>query len=273
MPTLAPTEHESPSTAIGSASATIRRLATSAASSGSDRRGKDQRELVAAEASRRVALATARSQHLRGGLEHPVSRVVTVRVVDGLEAVEIAGEQREAVSRATRRQQRLAQPVEEERAIGESGEAVAEREIVEARVVAHPLRDVVDHRDDADLVAFRDGGPGELEVQDRSVLAHGAEDERHAVAGLQRRAAKAPRHARPVRLRDDVAQRQALRKFVAGTAEQCGAASVQEQQRVADHADRDEIATHECVGGNALQQRSGLNGLGLAHGRRRTRKL
>ena len=269
MPTLAPTEHESPSTAIGSANATIRRLATKRRVVGVGQAREDQRELVAPEARRRVALATARSQYLGRGLEHPVPRVVAVRVVDGFEAVEIACQQREAIARATRRQQRLAQPVEEERAIGEPGEAVAEREIVEPRVVAHPLRDVVDHRDDADFVAFRDGGSGELQVEDRSVLAHGAENDRDAVAGLQRRAAQAPRHARPIRLRDDIAQRQALREFVPRTAEQRGTTSIQEHERVADHADRDEIATHERVGGNALQQGSGPNGFGLTHGRRR----
>ena len=86
--------------------------------------GGQRHELVAAEPGHHLAGRGRAGLQPVGDLdEQPVARRVAEAVVDGLEAVEVEVAQPEAGARR-RRRERLLQPLEEQRAVGQSGERV-----------------------------------------------------------------------------------------------------------------------------------------------------
>ena len=89
-------------------------------------------ELVAAEAGDRVGFSQGRREPRRDRLQQPVAGFVAERVVDLLETVEI-DEQRGALgARPAGPSEHLLDPVEDERAVGQSGERVVQRLVTDA---------------------------------------------------------------------------------------------------------------------------------------------
>ena len=105
---------------------------------------EQQRELVAAEARRGVALAEAGAQAVGHGAQQLVAGVVAVAVVDRLELVDVEQQHADARPAAL---ERVLEAVVEERAVGELGERVVERlalELVLERLqLAHGLLEAV----------------------------------------------------------------------------------------------------------------------------------
>ena len=101
-----------------------------------DLRG-EQHELVAADARQRVVLAKQRRDALRDEAKQRVARAVAQRVVDHLEAVEIEEEHRELVTVAVRVGDRQVEPVQEELPVGQAGERVMIREMLDLRARVH----------------------------------------------------------------------------------------------------------------------------------------
>ncbi len=86
--------------------------------------GTEDHELVAAEASHRVARPHQRGQPLRDLPQQGVPGVVTQGVVHHLEAVEVQEEHGHERARALGRRQRERQPIEQQPAVREPGEKV-----------------------------------------------------------------------------------------------------------------------------------------------------
>jgi hypothetical protein len=84
-------------------------------------------EFVAADASDGIALALGADQQLGHLLQQRIARLVAEAVIDVLEAVEIDIEKDDLLAR-TSSVQRLLDPLVKERAIGQAGEAVVQRE-------------------------------------------------------------------------------------------------------------------------------------------------
>ncbi len=105
---------------------------------------EQHRELVAAQPRDGVGRAHAREQPLRGDREQPVAHPVAQAVVHRLEVVDVEEDQRELLLVAPRERERVRHPVEEERAIRETGELIVERLVRELRLqrlaVAHVAR-------------------------------------------------------------------------------------------------------------------------------------
>ena len=91
-------------------------------------------ELVAAHARDGVARAQRGVEPQRDGLQQPVAGLVAERVVDDLEAVEVEEQHGGAGVRlaAARAAQGLLEPVDEERAVGEAGQRVVQRVVLQA---------------------------------------------------------------------------------------------------------------------------------------------
>jgi hypothetical protein len=89
--------------------------------------GHDNRELVAAEPPDDVAPATLVRQPLRDNPEHSVADVVAERVVDKLEAIDIAEEDRERLAVCCVAPAGHLDAVHEECAIGEAGQRIVRR--------------------------------------------------------------------------------------------------------------------------------------------------
>ena len=152
-------------------------------------------ELVAAEPRDDVAGPDAAAQARGGGPQHRVAGLVTERVVDDLEAIEIDEQNGEPAAVAARRFARQAEQLREARAVRQAGQPSWF-----ARYWMHLLgflarRDVLDDRDVVELaavaVAFqrdRETGP-----HDGAVLAH------VALLGLERRDRALPQPARRAR--------------------------------------------------------------------------
>ena len=164
---------------------------------------------------RRATVSDARkraAQARRHFLQNQIAGVMAERVVDLLEAVEIDQQHGEALLIAMRAQDRLLQPIEEQRAIGKIGERVVIGQVGDAligQVTLAPdrrfaqlaldgrsqprevaLHDVVlgagPHRGDGGV--FADGSRDEDERQIGMLLAHdgerlGAAEARHRVVG------------------------------------------------------------------------------------------
>ena len=109
-------------------------------------------ELVAAQARHGVDLAHAGHQAHRDLLQQHVALVVAQRVVERLEVVQVHAQQRTAGAVAHAAQQRLVQPVLQQLAVGQAGQAVVERQLLDLGLGLLALRDVgVDHQDGARL--------------------------------------------------------------------------------------------------------------------------
>src|SRR3954471_4145267 len=102
-------------------------------------------------------------QPLGDGLQQLVAGLVAERVVDHLEAVEVEEQHGRARLRvvAAGAPDRLVEAVEEQHAVGEAGERVVERVVLQAALGLAAVRDVGERADDARgpavLVAHRDG--------------------------------------------------------------------------------------------------------------------
>ena len=100
-----------------------------------DIRGRQQhRELVATQPRHRIGRPQGAAQPHRHFLQHLIAGVVAERVVDFLEAVEIDQQHGEAALIAMRSQDRLLQPVLEQRAIGQIGQRIVIGEIGNALI-------------------------------------------------------------------------------------------------------------------------------------------
>ena len=91
-----------------------------------------EEELVAAAAAHRVAGADHPLESLRHHLQHPVARVVPVRVVDGLEAVEIDEHHREPPGVPLGLRQGDAEPVIEESQVRQARHGVVQSAVSRA---------------------------------------------------------------------------------------------------------------------------------------------
>ena len=92
---------------------------------------EQDRELVAAEARRGVAVTDVVPNPLRDVDEEQVSRVVAEGVVDHLEAVEITEQHSDRHARTARPGDRVVEPVAQQRAVGEAGQVIVERLVFE----------------------------------------------------------------------------------------------------------------------------------------------
>ena len=100
--------------------------------------GEHSGELVAAQPRHQIA-AAERRQPVRDGLEHPVAGVVSERVVDGLEAVQVQNDDdRRPVGAQQRRRERAEQaPVRKAREFVVAGGPQQDRPL---RLQPHDLR-------------------------------------------------------------------------------------------------------------------------------------
>ena len=98
-------------------------------------------ELVTPDARDEVGAAGPGSQPLGHRLQDGVAGGVAEPVVDRLEAVEVEKDERTARPLASGAGERALQGVEEERAVGQPGEAVVAREALELRLRALPLQE------------------------------------------------------------------------------------------------------------------------------------
>jgi hypothetical protein len=129
----------------GSPSARISFSAMRAASVAPATLHDDHLELVAADARDGVVVAQRRAQPARDLLQQLVADVVAQRIVDELEAVEVDEQHRHLLVEPLRLRQRLAQPIHQHRAVGQAGERVVVRQVLDARLLRLALGDVLDH--------------------------------------------------------------------------------------------------------------------------------
>ena len=99
-------------------------------------------ELVPAESRHRVADAQAADEPLGDELQELVAVVVAERVVDLLELVQVHDQQRQRLARPERRPDRLGDAVAEQHAVGQAGEVVVQRLVLERLGVGLALGDV-----------------------------------------------------------------------------------------------------------------------------------
>jgi hypothetical protein len=145
---------------------------------------EDHHELVAAQARHRVALAQHRAQPLGHALQQLVAHAVAEAVVDELEVVQVDEHHRHGARRALR-EHRLAHPVVQQVAVGQAGERVVVRLVLELHLVALPLDGVL-HRAQQQLalepalhqVVLR--AALHRRERDRLVVVAGQDDDRHA---------------------------------------------------------------------------------------------
>ena len=90
---------------------------------------EEHHELVAADACDQVGGPKARPQAVRDGAEHRVARGMAVRVVHGLESVEVEVGQRQRAAVAPRRIHLSLRLVLEPPEVGEAGELIGAREL------------------------------------------------------------------------------------------------------------------------------------------------
>ena len=140
-------------------------------------RWQDHRELVAAQPRDGVVGAGGSAQPLGNGLQHEVARLVAVAIVDGLEAIEVAEQHREARAGRLRGDERVAQPIDELCPVGEPGQRVGEGERGEPRLRALALGDVEHQAGDRGPVRGRRHGAEELDVAHRAVRQEAVEAE------------------------------------------------------------------------------------------------
>ena len=104
-------------------------------------------ELVAAEPRDRVAVAQAADEPLGDELEEHVAVLVAERVVDLLELVEVHDQERQRLARPQRRADRVVDAVPEQDAVGQAGEVVVQRLVLERLGVGLALGDVAQAAD------------------------------------------------------------------------------------------------------------------------------
>jgi hypothetical protein len=117
--------------------------------------GKDDHEFVAAFARHRVDFAHAGDEPSRDILEDEVAGVVAEGVVHQLEAVEVEEEHGDVALLAARGHDRLRQAVLHEPAVGQPGERVVVRHVVDRALGIEALGDVLHQRGETDDLADR----------------------------------------------------------------------------------------------------------------------
>ena len=104
-------------------------------------------------------------------MQKAVAAVVPERVVDLFKAVEVEQQHAEHLLVASRREQRLAQSVTEETSVGQSGQRVVQRLVLERIGMRLALRDVTQCRDEQVTRSDLHRADDELERKQASVLA------------------------------------------------------------------------------------------------------
>ena len=156
---------------------------------------QQHRELVAAQPRRGVGRAQRRAQALGRGLEHRVAGLVPVGVVDRLEVVEVDVDHDRVAGAAL---ERVVDAVHEEQPVGEAGERIVERLVLE---VGLQVAQLVDLGGQAVLAQHRAGLPRErVEEADLRALEAPRRLVTHADRA-RRDAARAPRLPRALRRR------------------------------------------------------------------------
>ena len=118
--------------------------------------GDEQHEFVAAQPRHGVALADARGEALADDLQHLVADVVAEAVVDQLEIVEVDERHAARAAVAVGDAQSLLQPIAQQVPVGEPGERIVVRLVLELFLIALDLGDVVLDADEMrDLVRPR----------------------------------------------------------------------------------------------------------------------
>ena len=108
----------------------------------------DHHELVAAEAREQVGLAQRRRQRAGHALQQLVADPVAERVVDVLEAVEVDEQHADAAAAALRLRDRLRQPLVQQQPVGQAGQRVARRHVLQPLLGLDPRRHVLHERQD-----------------------------------------------------------------------------------------------------------------------------
>jgi hypothetical protein len=109
---------------------------------------EDESELVAPESGDEIALSQVGPQPFAQLDEQPVAVMMTERVVDLLEAIEIQHEHRDRCSLVPGVVEPTAEAVREQAPIGETGEPVVQRLMAKRRCRERPLGDVLDRQPD-----------------------------------------------------------------------------------------------------------------------------
>ncbi len=107
------------------------------------RAGQEQGELIAAEPGHRVGRADLLAQAQPHLPQQVVPDVVPERVVHRLERVQVDEQERERIAAARREQQRLLQPVAQERPVGQLGDRVEQRAPLQLLAAPDLLADLV----------------------------------------------------------------------------------------------------------------------------------
>ena len=102
-------------------------------------------KLIAAQPCHRVAIAGAAAQALRHLHQQSVTLLVAQGVVDRLEIVQIHKQQRVFARMPRAGVQRLIQPVQQQPAVGQMGQLVVERQVVNLLLGPHLLADVAEY--------------------------------------------------------------------------------------------------------------------------------
>ena len=128
-------------------------------------------ELIAAEARGGVAGADRQRQALGHLAKHVVARGVAERVVDDLEVVEVDEDDPDAARLAAAARDRVADALDEQRAVGQAGDRVVERLVGELALEGLALADVARVEDDAaDVLVAGQVGEQDLELARGPVL-------------------------------------------------------------------------------------------------------
>ena len=131
---------------------------------------QEHHELVAADPRQRVALAHDPREALGDALEECIPDDVAERVVDVLEPVQIDEEKREAAAAPPRLADAERQPVVEQQAVGQAGEGIAGRQLLDALFRTLAIGDVQDGHDEVRLPSDVDHVRGKQCVDDRPRL-------------------------------------------------------------------------------------------------------
>ena len=99
-------------------------------------------EFVATEARDGIRCAQAAVETVGDGLKHEIAGLVPIRVVDGLEAVEIHEQHGQLPPGALRDEHGLLEAIEQQRTVGQVGEAVVVRKLAHALLGRLALGDV-----------------------------------------------------------------------------------------------------------------------------------
>jgi hypothetical protein len=115
--------------------------------------GAEHGELVAAEAGHQVVLAHGPAEPVGHVDQQQVARLVPERVVDQLELVEVEEDQGDLAAVAAAVAQVAVERAHEQPAVGQAGQGVVGRLVLERRLPGAPLGDVLERPDEAGLAA------------------------------------------------------------------------------------------------------------------------